>query len=61
MALFGFQFYPVCNFGKFTFLGLGTVRSERVNGFAVIKVQVSFDSFLFLATMVIALHDLKTR
>ena len=25
-----FQFYPVCNFGKFINCGLGTVRSERV-------------------------------
>ena len=29
--LLAFQFYPVCNFGKFINCGLGTVRSERVN------------------------------
>ena len=29
-VLFVFQFYPVCNFGKFINFGLGTVRSERV-------------------------------
>ena len=28
---FVFQFYPVCNFGKFINFGLGTVRRERVN------------------------------
>ena len=28
--LFVFQFYPVCNFGKFVNFGLGTVRIERV-------------------------------
>ena len=30
VVLFGFQFQPVCNFGKFVNCGLGTVRSERV-------------------------------
>ena len=30
MVLFVFQFYPVCNFGKFINCGVGTVRSERV-------------------------------
>ena len=30
MVLFGFQFNPVCNLGKFINFGLGTVRSERV-------------------------------
>ena len=30
VALFVFQFYTVCNFGKFITSGLGTVRSERV-------------------------------
>ena len=30
VALFVFQFYTVCNFGKFISFGLGTVRSERV-------------------------------
>ena len=30
MVLLVFQFYPVCNFGKFTNFGLGTLRSERV-------------------------------
>ena len=29
---FVFQFYPVCNFGKFMNFGLGTVRSEGVKG-----------------------------
>ena len=29
-VLFGFQFYPVCNFGKLIIFGLGTARSERV-------------------------------
>ena len=32
VVLFVFQFYPVCNFGKFIRFGLGIVRSERVNG-----------------------------
>ena len=31
MVLFVFQFYSVCNFGKFINFGLGTVRSERIN------------------------------
>ena len=31
VVLFVFQFYPVCNFGKFISLGLGTVRSEGDN------------------------------
>ena len=30
VVLFVFQFYPVCNFGKFISFGLGTIRSERV-------------------------------
>ena len=30
VVLFGFQFYPVYNFGKFINFGLGTVRSDRV-------------------------------
>ena len=30
VVLFVFQFYPVCNFGKFISFGLGTVRSERL-------------------------------
>ena len=30
MVLFVFQFYQVCNFGKFINFGIGTVRSERV-------------------------------
>ena len=30
VVLFVFQFYPVCNFGKFIIFGLGTVKSERV-------------------------------
>ena len=32
LVLFVFQFYPICNFGEFVNSGLGTVRSERVNG-----------------------------
>ena len=31
VALFNFQFYPVCNFKKFISFGLGAVRNERVN------------------------------
>ena len=31
MVLFGFQFYPVCNFGKLSNFGFDTVRIERVN------------------------------
>ena len=30
MALFVFQFYLVCNFGKFINYGPGTIKSERV-------------------------------
>ena len=30
VMLFVFQFYPVCNFGKFINFGLGTVRGESV-------------------------------
>ena len=30
VVLFVFQFYPVCNFGRFISFGLGTVISERV-------------------------------
>ena len=32
VVLFGFQFCPVCSFGKFinNYFGLSTVRSERV-------------------------------
>ena len=30
VVLFVFQFYPLCNFGKFISFGLGTVRRERV-------------------------------
>ena len=30
LVLFVFQFFPVCNFGKFLNFGVGTVRSERV-------------------------------
>ena len=30
VKLFVFQFYPVCDFGKFINLALGTIRSERV-------------------------------
>ena len=32
-----FQFYPVCNFGQFINLGLGTVKRERLN--ALMKVN----------------------
>ena len=32
VVLFGFQFYPVCNFEKCINFGLGTLRSEKVNG-----------------------------
>ena len=28
-----FKFYPVCNFGQFINLGLGTISSERVKHF----------------------------
>ena len=31
VVLFVFQFYPVCNFGQFIKLELGTVGSERSN------------------------------
>ena len=31
VVLFVFQFFPVCNFGKFASFGLGSVRGERVN------------------------------
>ena len=31
VVLFGFQFYPFCNFGKFINCGLVAVRSEYVN------------------------------
>ena len=30
MVVCVFQFYPVCNFGKFINFGLGSVGSERV-------------------------------
>ena len=30
VVLFGFQFYPACNFGKFTSFGFGTIKSKRV-------------------------------
>ena len=30
VVMFVFQFYPVCNFGKFINFVLDTVRSERV-------------------------------
>ena len=50
VVLFVFQFYPVCNFGKFMSFGLGTVRSERVKRPNVIKkkdeacdLQIDFD------------------
>ena len=33
VVLFVFQFYSVCNFGKFINFGLDTVRSERFNCF----------------------------
>ena len=31
VVLFGFPFYPVCNFGNFINFRLGTVSSEMVN------------------------------
>ena len=31
VALFVFQFHPVCNFGNFNNFGLGTVRSKGIN------------------------------
>ena len=31
VVLFVFQFYLVCNFGKFISFGLDTVKRERVN------------------------------
>ena len=31
LVLFVFQFYAVCNFGKFVNFGLSTVRRERIN------------------------------
>ena len=50
VVLFVFQFYPVCNFGKFIFLGLGAVRSERVNPLSPgLKLQIlllCFHTFL---------------
>ena len=38
VALFVFQFYPACKFGKFVDFGLGTIGSERpsVNGVAMV-------------------------
>ena len=30
VVLFVFQFYPVCNFGKFDNFGFDIIRSERV-------------------------------
>ena len=32
VVLFVFQFYLVCKCGKFIHFGIGTVRSEMVNG-----------------------------
>ena len=41
---FGFQFYPVCNFGKFITFGLSTVMSE---GFMVpgtdLRYRISYE------------------
>ena len=41
VMLFGFQFYPFCNFGKFINFGLGTVRSERVKEFGDVETPLS--------------------
>ena len=40
MVLFGFQFYPVCNFGKFTNFELsGKVKSVKV--FVIVVQETS--------------------
>ena len=35
-----FQFYLVCNFGKFINFRLGTVRGKRVNNTIIINVRI---------------------
>ena len=45
MVLFVFQFYPVCNFGKFISYGFGTVQSEKVKrllSYVLLTVVYSF-------------------
>ena len=39
VVLFGFQYSPVFNFGKFINFGHGTVGSERVNPLVVLDRQ----------------------
>ena len=34
VVLFRFQFYPVCNFGKFISFGIGTVKREKVKRYS---------------------------
>ena len=59
MVLFAFQFYPVCNCGKFITFGLGFVRSERVKTFSCRKSSIEKFQCLALAWVTVVTLEIS--
>ena len=52
VVLFVFQFYSVCDFGKFISFGLGTIRSERVK-----NSTPPYEAILFVCSEIAVLYS----
>ena len=53
VVMLGFQFYPVCNFGRFINLGFGTVISER----ATVHVCTQHPKIIFYQFVTTAIRN----